>query len=292
MFPPQRILAAVDFSDSSRVALNAAGRLASHCRAELVVVHALDPLLVEAAHIAGVSLARETDAELTRFVHTAVRCDTRQLVVTGAAAEIICLIAERERADVIVLGAHGMSGVAHAVFGSTTERVLRRSAISVFVVPDAWTAPEPAGDDLSAVGPVVAGVDLHCGSAAAATAASQLAHVLGTRLEILHVVPQIAAPLRWRPHAERAALEATHRAEAELALLVRGLRPDVNTTTRIVVGDVVRHLVDAATPHGSGRPVLVLGRNPERAHGVSPGTIAYRVLLETAAPVLVYLPVD
>jgi nucleotide-binding universal stress UspA family protein len=292
VFPPRRILAAVDFSDSSRVALNAAGRLASQCGAELSVLYALDPLLAQAAQVAGVELARETDAELTRFVHTAVRRPARQLVVTGAAAHVITLIAERERADVIVLGAHGMSGVTHAVFGSTTERVLRRSPISVFVVPDDWTAPAPAGEDLSAVGPVVAGVDLHCGSAAAAAAASELAHVLGTRLEVMHVVSPIAAPLPWRPHADRAAAEATSRAERELALLVRGLRPDVSTTARVVIGDVAQHLANAVAPHGLRRPVLVLGRNPERAHGTFPGTTAYRVLLESSAPVLVYLPAD
>ena len=292
MFPPRRILAAVDFSDSSRVALNVAGRLASQAEADLIVLHALDPLLATAAHLSGVELAGETSAELTRFVHTAVTRPTQQLVVTGAAAHVISVIAERERADVIVAGAHGMSGVAHAVFGSTTERILRRSTTSVFVVPDDWTAPEPAGEDLSAVGPVVAGVDLHCGSAAAATAASELAHLLRTRLEVIHVVPPIAAPGRWQLHAERAATEAMRHAELELTLLVRGLRKDVNTTSHVVFGDVAHHLSAAVTPHGLCRPILVLGRNPERAHGASPGTTAYRVLLASRAPVLVYLPAD
>jgi nucleotide-binding universal stress UspA family protein len=39
MFPPARVLAAVDFSESSRIALDCAGRLARHCDAGLHLVH-------------------------------------------------------------------------------------------------------------------------------------------------------------------------------------------------------------------------------------------------------------
>jgi nucleotide-binding universal stress UspA family protein len=293
MFPPGRILVAVDFSDCSRVALNAAGRLAAQCDAELIVLHALDPLLAEAARAAGVDLAADTQLELTRFVHSAVASpDVRRLVVDGPAADTICVIARREQADVVVVGAHGNSPAVHAIFGSTTERVLQRSTISVFVVPFTWHAPEPCGHDFAGVGPVVVGVDFTSGSGAAAGAASQLAHLLRTRLEVIHVVTPIAALGRWQEHAERAALESTQHAQTELAHLVRGLRSDVTTTTRIERGDVARRLTEAAATDDGCRPMLVLGRHPASGHGASAGAVAYRVLMAAAAPVLVYLPMD
>ena len=64
MFPPRVVLAAVDFSEPSRVALVCAARLARQCGAELHVLHAEDPLLAEAARAGGVDLAGETRDEL------------------------------------------------------------------------------------------------------------------------------------------------------------------------------------------------------------------------------------
>ena len=49
-------------------------------------------------------------------------------------AEEIIRQSVAEKADVIVIGAHGRSTILDAVLGSTTSRVIRRSAIPVFVV--------------------------------------------------------------------------------------------------------------------------------------------------------------
>ena len=64
MIPPRLILAAVDFSESSRAALTFAARLAKHADAALHVIHAQDPLLASAARSAGVDIDGETRAEL------------------------------------------------------------------------------------------------------------------------------------------------------------------------------------------------------------------------------------
>ena len=68
MIPPRTVLAAVDFSDSSRVALVFAGRLATHCGATLHVLYDGDYLLVAAAASRGVDLVKETRDELDLFV--------------------------------------------------------------------------------------------------------------------------------------------------------------------------------------------------------------------------------
>ena len=62
MIPPRAILAAVTLSETSRVELVLAARLARHCGADLHVLYVEDPLLDAAARHAGIDLARSTDA--------------------------------------------------------------------------------------------------------------------------------------------------------------------------------------------------------------------------------------
>src|ERR1041384_7888603 len=144
MIPPHRILAAIDFSEPSRIALAMAARLAAYGNAELHVLHAEDPLLCAAAQIHRLNLSVQAREELQAFVvATALPSSVRvhPHVVGGEAIETICTIAGRELADVIVLGTHGMSGVERLVFGSTAEGVLRRSEIPVLLIPPTWGPP-------------------------------------------------------------------------------------------------------------------------------------------------------
>ena len=106
MMPPRAIVAAVSFSESSRVALVLAARLARHCGAELHVLHVEDPLLDAAARHEGIDLATETHAELRRFVAgawPAALCLTETHVLAGTAVEVILDVAHRHRADLVVV---------------------------------------------------------------------------------------------------------------------------------------------------------------------------------------------
>src|SRR5688500_17578598 len=138
MMPPRSILAAVDFSEPSRVALEFAARLANQCRAALHVLHVEDPLLSAAAKAQGIDLRRASCDELTCFTAASRGpgngTPLHRHVVTGPATSMICGIAAREQVDVIVLGMHGMSGPARALFGSTTEGVLQHSDTPIFVI--------------------------------------------------------------------------------------------------------------------------------------------------------------
>src|SRR5688572_23267596 len=209
MMPPRSVLAAVDFSEPSRVALEFAARLARQCNASLHVLHAENPLLAAAARTEGIDLMRETREELTRFTAQSPAVQTSSSlhhhVVSGAATRTICDIAEREQVDLIVLGMHGMSGAAHALFGSTTEGVLQHADTPVFVVPDTWMPPLPSARDLTGMGPVIAAVETSCTAMSGVAVAAHLAHALHTTVSAIHVVPQWHVLDRWRPHAETVA---------------------------------------------------------------------------------------
>jgi nucleotide-binding universal stress UspA family protein len=292
MFPPRRILAAVDFSEPSRTALTMAARLALYGGAELHILHAEDPLLCAAARMQGVTLSAQARDELNAFVAATSLPSTVAVhlhVIGGEAVGVIWNVARREQADVIVIGTHGMSSAERLVFGSTAEGVLRRSDIPVLLVPPAWSPPAPGAVDLSGVGPVVAGVDFTGASLEALGMAFRLARMLDTRLELVHVVPELPVIARWRSHADQSVARRMEEARAELARLARGLTMGVSVTTEVVNGPVAECIAQAAHAGDGRQPLLVLGRRRAREHGDAPGSTAYRVLSLAQVPTLMFM---
>ncbi len=292
MIPPRSILAAVDFSDASRVALGFAARLAKHCHAQLHVLHAEDPLLAAAARATGVDLARETREELGRFMQAAFPAgDWSPLhhAIEGAPADVICDIADREQVDLIVMGTHGMTAAARAIFGSVTEGVLVRARVSVLAVPSVWVPPHPQSPDLSGMGPVIAGLEETPPALEAVAAAARLAHVLGTSVAAVHVVPPIRVLERWQRHAQAAVSGRIQSALREFASLLPALASPVPIGLRVESGDVAEQLAAVAGADLHAHPLLVLGRRPPGARRGAPGAIAARVLARAPIPVLVYL---
>ena len=290
MLPPRVVLAAVDFSDASRIALICAARLAKHCGARLHVLHAEEPMLANAAREVDVDLTAETRSELGAFMQSAPPAadwSPQHHVVVGRAIDVICETAQRESADVIVLGTHGMSGVERLFFGSTTEAVLRQADTSVLVVPQAWRPPQPDGDDLAGIGPIVVGVEPAAPAVAAVRAAVALAGTLGTSVEAIHVVPPLPVPARWSDHAERAQAAEVESAKAAIAAALHEMAGQVSVT--VDVGWIAERLADEVSEGRTRHPLLMLGRRTHKERGGTPGSVASRVLTLAQVPVLMYL---
>lgn len=292
MFPPRSILAAIDFSEQSRGALMMAARLARRTGATLHVIYAEDPLLAAAAAAqGGIDLRADTQAELTAFIASvpaAAACAPELEVVEGAAAGVILHAAGRCRADLIVVGARGMSGAGRLLFGSVTEDLLLRADRSVLVVPDWWSALAPADDEPGAWGPLIVGIDFTEPSLLAAGAACALAQVLRAPVEAIHVVPELRVPDRWKPQAERVLAERVDLARRDLAAFLGGLHTPVSVTRQVETGSIVERLTEIAAPIGDRHPWLVLGRRSKRSTAGTPGAIAYRVASLARVPVLMH----
>jgi nucleotide-binding universal stress UspA family protein len=290
MIPPRSVLAAVDFSDSSRVALSFAARLATHSGAALHVMHVEDPMLAAAAGTQGIDLARDTSDELGIFTRSAMppAAGPPALHVTaGPAAASICEMAARQGADVVVVGMRGISAVEHLVFGSTTEAVLRSAAVPVVAVPTAWTPPRPASSTLEGVGPVVVAIEHTDAALSAARAAARLARLLGTTAEAIHVVPALRVLNRWQAQADGVVREREDAARDALEAALRSLEIRPPLELRIESGHVAQRVADAVASGDGRRPVLVMGRRPRAA-----GTTAYRILTLANAPVLQFVGDD
>jgi nucleotide-binding universal stress UspA family protein len=142
----RRILFATDFSPASRPAFRVAVDLARRGRGQLAIVHVLSsvaPLGVESYVSARTyeemesSLRRWTQKRLNALVAQArrSRVDARPLLLTGSAAhEAIVRAARRERADVIVIGTHGRSGLERFIVGSVASRVVGTAPCPVLTV--------------------------------------------------------------------------------------------------------------------------------------------------------------
>ena len=234
MIPPRTILAPVDFSEPSRTALAAAARLAAHTGAALHVVFAEHPLLAEAARQAHIDLAADTAIELDRFIAAttpAASLAPGRYVATGSPVDVIVAAARELKADLIVVGSHGMTGPARLVFGSTTEGVLRRAPVPILVTPSAWSAAASTANDLLDTGPIIAGIDFSPESIAAAKAACALAAALGTTVTLLHVVAAIPGPGHYQPHAGALLHNQEIEARSQLESLRQMLPSPVNVTT-------------------------------------------------------------
>ncbi|MGC8493893.1 MAG: universal stress protein [Syntrophobacteraceae bacterium] len=55
-------------------------------------------------------------------------------VVSGYAVTEILRLVQEKGIDLLVMGSHGLTGIAHVLFGSTAERVVRKAGCSVLTV--------------------------------------------------------------------------------------------------------------------------------------------------------------
>ena len=145
----QRVLCGVDFSASSVSALAYARSLAAEADACLIVVHALewpwdeppapdfDELpTAERAALRAFRRRREQEASERLAAVAAIGNEgrIRGRVVHGKAYAAVLRVAAEERADLIVLGVGGRSGTERALFGSTTNQVVRRATCPVLTI--------------------------------------------------------------------------------------------------------------------------------------------------------------
>ena len=138
-----RILAAIDFSESSVTAANIAANLAVQLSASLTLAHVVEPLtllapwqpLVEDFEETRTDSARTNLKALGRQLCGDRGCD--EIVVQGPPAELIASIARDRSSQLIVMGLTSDPGVFAPRPGSIAYRVLCATTVPVLVVPAA-----------------------------------------------------------------------------------------------------------------------------------------------------------
>lgn len=145
----RRILVPIDFSIPSRKSLEYAAPFAKHFGAEIVLVHVVEPSIYPADFSATQVGFPNVDEELRRHgreelatlvdkVKTTV--PARSIIRTGRAFLEITRVAKEEQVDLIIIASHGHTGVEHIFFGSTAEKVVRKSPCPVMVLRDSGSS--------------------------------------------------------------------------------------------------------------------------------------------------------
>jgi nucleotide-binding universal stress UspA family protein len=136
----KRVLVAYDFSDYSELALNYALSFAQEYQSELHLLHVLPPFTLHEAEISWYPLGREgTYHKAAHRLQKAVPgdahlwCDIKHAVSEGQPYREILNYAEKNKIDLICLGAHGAGFGMRALFGSNVDRVLRQAPCPVLV---------------------------------------------------------------------------------------------------------------------------------------------------------------
>jgi nucleotide-binding universal stress UspA family protein len=138
-FPYKRILAPVDFDESSLSALETAANLARQNDGTVFVLHIV-PVDIDVTgmpqYVDLIKRQENTDREKLTAIAKQHLADLKWEILDemGPPAEVIAEVATKLPADLIVMVTHGRRGLARLVESSVAERVLRNAPCPVLAV--------------------------------------------------------------------------------------------------------------------------------------------------------------
>ena len=148
--PLKRILVPVDFNVPSRAALTVASDLATALNASLDVLHVIE--LPDGSKMASegyvplpetyrLAVEQQATEHLKDWLPTtSAPATASRHIAEGRPADEIVRYADDHRADVIVMGTHGRSGVPLFFMGSVAEKVVRTAHCPVLTVREPRSA--------------------------------------------------------------------------------------------------------------------------------------------------------
>ena len=200
----ERILVPIDFSDVSQRALEYAKSIARLNDSTILLAHATEALNpVTPAEVVWfgqltVQQPEEEQLEARGAELHSLGFRAKTVSLTGAVHEEILAAADREQADLIVLGTHGRTGVPRFFFGSEAEAMYRHARCPIVVVGPqvhSYPAPNPSSATVATSEhdlpwhprDIICACDLEASSAPTAAYAHRLAQEHGATLTIFHV---------------------------------------------------------------------------------------------------------
>ncbi len=287
------ILVPTDFSTCARRAEDYAAYLAATCGAEVM-------LLSVAEFVPGMDLdypvnkmyveALQKDARVAlekaeqRFQGRGLTVRSAQEI--GVASHWISQKARQLKADLIVMGTHGRTGLQHVLLGSTAERTMRLAPCPVLTVRAADGETPPASTAAPLIRRLLVPVDFSDCSLEAVEYAAALARQFSATVTLLHVLEPVTYGLDFTLLPIGGQEQNRKQAEARVAELATALQQKKVTATSQVLGGLpIDGVLRSAEALQSD--VIVMGTHGRR--GVSHlllGSVVEGVMRRAPCPVL------
>ncbi len=138
------ILFPTDFSNGARAAMDYALSLARDYNAKLILLYVIQDISIAEWYIPSSISATDLVEDMQKSAwkemekwsaEAAAKVkDVEKAVVRGVPFVEIIKTAKDKNVDMIVIGTHGRTGIDHMLFGSTAEKVVRKSPCPVLTV--------------------------------------------------------------------------------------------------------------------------------------------------------------
>ncbi len=139
-----KILVPTDFSESAKYALPFAIDLAQKYKASLHILHVVEPIVAPVDFAWGTYSYPDIEKQLSGYVDESLSKIVDEQIPQDLVTEVtnlhgkpwreIVSFAKDEGMELIVMATHGLSGLSHAIYGSTAEKIVRKAPCPVFIV--------------------------------------------------------------------------------------------------------------------------------------------------------------
>lgn len=280
----KRILFATDFSSCAHHAEEYVAFLANAYEATVTILHVLE--IYEGTYVTTVQDPNETQEQLDeivrRLTQPAGRVKHQQRA--GIPDTIICETAQEVRADLIVLGTHGRTGLRHVLLGSTAERVLTMAPCPVLTVRKPGEVEGHVATKPIHFKQIVVPIDFSDCSLEAVEYGVQIAKNFDASLTLLHSLEPLSYGIDLT--FGHAAEQNHHRVASQLKLVADRIQSRGVSVRTVIRGglpaDSILEFIDS-----SDCDLVVMGTHGRRglSHLVK-GSVAEAVLRRASCPVL------
>jgi nucleotide-binding universal stress UspA family protein len=152
----RRIFVPIDFSDSSKRALDYAIDLGRTLGADLTILFVAEPIyfatpgdLYGTSANLGMLLDEQRRGARCELKKLAARLEKRgvnakTVLGSGVPHEVIVATAKARKADLIVMATHGRGGLSHMLMGSVAEKVVRSATCPLLTIRAGTAKKRPA----------------------------------------------------------------------------------------------------------------------------------------------------
>lgn len=140
----KKILVPTDFSNNANNALKYAGMFAHALGGTLKILNVYKPFLGGYSRTSGLIAEEAANTQnynknqLDRLCNKYAKTSCSTLTKIGEPVDEIISTSVKSKANLIIMGTHGASGLKRVLFGSNTSEVISKSAIPVLAIPQRY----------------------------------------------------------------------------------------------------------------------------------------------------------